>query len=49
MGNFCSFNNVLMFSDYSSNPSMWPLKLYLKIRKTDLTETFVEFYWCGLN
>lgn len=49
LGNSCSFNNVLMFSDYSSDPSMGPLKLHLKIQKTDLTETLVEFYQCGLN
>lgn len=38
-----------MFSDYSSNPSMGPLKLHLKIQKTDLTETLVKFYQHGLN
>lgn len=38
-----------MFSDYSSNPSVGPLKLDLKIPKTDLTEMLVEFYQCGLN
>lgn len=49
LGNCCRFNNVLMFSEYSSNPSMGPLELHLKIQKTDLTETLMEFYQCRLN
>lgn len=38
-----------MSSDYSSNPSMGPLKFRLKTQKTDLTEMLVEFYQRGLN
>lgn len=28
---------------------MGPLELHLKIQKTDLTETLMEFYQCRLN